>query len=66
MEVSREIYWNVGHQVTTLLPMYLLALGAIGVLGDGFLRRLRHYRRGGPGCRHRDISLVREFGRITP
>ncbi|GEM_PF-5470728 len=26
MEASREIYWNIGHGWTTLLPMYLLTL----------------------------------------
>ncbi|TYO95268.1 hypothetical protein EDC39_12032, partial [Geothermobacter ehrlichii] len=30
MELTREIYWNVGHSV--LIPMYLLVAAAIGVL----------------------------------
>jgi Fe-S oxidoreductase/nitrate reductase gamma subunit len=33
MEASREIYWNVGHGV--LIPMYLMAFTAIGVMAYG-------------------------------
>ena len=29
MEITREIYWNVGHGPLTLVPMYLLAIGAM-------------------------------------
>ena len=32
MESTREIYWNVGHGIATLAPMYLLALAALGLL----------------------------------
>jgi len=46
MEASREIYWNIGHGWTTLLPMYLLAFGAMAVLVYGFLRGLKVYRLG--------------------
>jgi len=46
MELTREIYWNVGHGV--LVPMYLLALAACGVLGWGFWQRIRVYRQGRP------------------
>ena len=35
MEATREIYWNVGHGWTTLVPMYLLTIAAIGVLVYG-------------------------------
>lgn len=48
MEVSREIYWNIGHGWTTLVPMYLLTLAAIGVLVFGGLQRLKIYRLGKP------------------
>jgi Fe-S oxidoreductase/nitrate reductase gamma subunit len=44
MEFSREIYWNVGHSVATLLPMYLLAVLALVVAGMGFVRRIAAYR----------------------
>jgi len=37
MEFTREIYWNVGHVV--IIPMYLLAFIAIGVMVYGFYRR---------------------------
>ena len=48
MEASREIYWNVGHGWMTLVPMYLLALAAFGVLAYGFVLRYKVYRRGKP------------------
>ncbi|MDA8428499.1 MAG: heterodisulfide reductase-related iron-sulfur binding cluster [Geobacteraceae bacterium] len=44
MEVTREIYWNVGHGV--IIPMYLLALAAFGVLVWGFWQRLPLWRQG--------------------
>ena len=44
MEFTREIYWNVGHGAATLIPMYLLATVAIGVLVYGFLQRVKTYR----------------------
>ena len=40
MEYTREIYWNVGHNAGTLVPMYLFAFAAIGLLVKGFLRRI--------------------------
>ena len=46
MEASREIYWNVGHGWMTLLPMYLLTIGAMAVLVYGFMQRLKVYRQG--------------------
>ena len=44
MEMTREIYWNIGHGV--VLPMYLLSLAAVGVLIWGFWKRLPLYRQG--------------------
>ena len=46
MELTREIYWNVGHGVSTLLPMYLLTLAAVAVLATGFMKRLKVYKQG--------------------
>jgi len=48
MEFTREIYWNVGHGVLTLGPMYLLAISAIAILVYGFVQRARIYRQGRP------------------
>ncbi|MFH0783476.1 MAG: (Fe-S)-binding protein [Pseudomonadota bacterium] len=48
MEFTREIYWNVGHGVLTLLPMYLLAIAAIGMLVKGALQRIKIYKQGLP------------------
>ncbi len=46
MEFTREIYWNIGHGPATLIPMYLLAAVAFGVLLYGFSQRLKVYRLG--------------------
>jgi len=48
MEATREIYWNVGHGWTTLVPMYLLTIAAIGVLAYGGMQRVKVYRLGKP------------------
>ena len=48
MEFTREIYWNVGHGAGTLVPMYLLAIAAIGLLVRGFLQRIEVYKQGLP------------------
>ena len=32
MELTREIYWNVGGGAATLLPMYLLLIVAVALL----------------------------------
>lgn len=48
MEFTREIYWNVGHGAATLIPMYLLAIFAIGVLVKGFYDRIKIYKQGLP------------------
>jgi len=54
MELTREIYWNVGHGV--LLPMYLLVFVAIGVIGWGFWQRIKVYRQGQTLDRHDNLS----------
>ncbi len=46
MEFSREIYWNVGHGVGTLLPMYLLTIASIAVLVSAFMKRVKVYKQG--------------------
>jgi Fe-S oxidoreductase/nitrate reductase gamma subunit len=46
MEFTREIYWNVGHGVATLLPMYLLTFAAIVVLVNTFMKRIKVYKQG--------------------
>ncbi len=63
MELTREIYWNVGRGV--LLPMYLLAFAAIGVLAWGFWQRVKVYRQGQPldridDLKERIISALRQ------
>jgi Fe-S oxidoreductase/nitrate reductase gamma subunit len=60
MEFTREIYWNVGHGALTLVPMYLLAIAAIGILIKGFLQRLTVYKQGLPLNRTDDLG-----GRIS-
>ena len=44
MEVTRQIDWNIGHGV--VIPMYILAFAAFGVLGWGFWQRLPIWRQG--------------------
>ena len=46
MEFTREIYWNVGNDAGTLVPMYLLLLVALGVLAWGGWQRIKVYRLG--------------------
>ena len=46
MEITREIYWNVGHGV--IMPMYFFALIAFSLCARGFYRRLTVYRQGKP------------------
>ncbi len=48
MEFTREIYWNVGHGFTTLVPMYGLLLVALAVFVQGCLKRIKVYRLGQP------------------
>ncbi len=54
MEATREIYWNVGHGV--LIPMYALAILAIGALVYGARQRIRVYRLGKPLDRTDDLK----------
>jgi len=51
MEFTREIYWNVGHGAWTLIPMYLLAIGAIYISIKAFLGRVSIYKQGLSLCR---------------
>lgn len=46
MEFTREIYWNVGHGVATLVPMYLLAIGAFAYIGYAFWKKMEVYKQG--------------------
>ncbi len=46
MEFTREIYWNVGHGFTTLVPMYGLLLLALAVFVHGSLKRIKVYKLG--------------------
>jgi Fe-S oxidoreductase/nitrate reductase gamma subunit len=48
MEFTREIYWNVGHGFTTLVPMYLLFVVAAAAFVAGFRKRIQIYRLGQP------------------
>ncbi|MHB1400324.1 MAG: heterodisulfide reductase-related iron-sulfur binding cluster [Trichloromonadaceae bacterium] len=63
MEMSRELYWNVGHGV--LIPMYLLVLAAVALLVHGVRERVKIYRQGKPLNRtdnlgERIVSALRE------
>ena len=63
MEMSRELYWNVGHGV--LVPMYLLVLAALALLVHGVRQRVKIYRQGKPlnrtdNLRERITLAVRE------
>ncbi len=44
MEATRLIYWNIGHGV--VIPMYILAFAAMGVMVWGFWQRLPIWRQG--------------------
>lgn len=48
MEATRELYWNVGHGMTVLLPMYIFTFAALGFLVRSCLQRIRVYRQGKP------------------
>ncbi len=47
-ELSREIYWNIGHGAKVLAPMYLLTLAALALVANGIVGRLKIYRQGRP------------------
>ncbi len=63
MEITREIYWNVGHGV--VLPMYLFAALTLAVVVYGFIRRIKVYHLGKPLKRldHFPKRLVRLVSR---
>jgi len=44
MELTREAYWNVSHDVTMLLPIYLLALVAMVLAVYLFVQCVKVYR----------------------
>ena len=46
MELTREIYWNVGNGAATLVPMYLLLAVALTILAWGGWQRVKVYRLG--------------------
>jgi Fe-S oxidoreductase/nitrate reductase gamma subunit len=46
MEYTREIYWNVGHGATTLVPMYLLTILAVALLVYQSRRLIADYKQG--------------------
>ncbi len=46
MELTREIYWNVGHGATTLVPMYLFTLAAVALFVNEAWQRIETYRQG--------------------
>lgn len=48
MEAARELYWNIGHGASVLLPMYLFTFAALGFLARSALQRLNIYRQGKP------------------
>jgi Fe-S oxidoreductase len=48
MEATRELYWNIGHGATVLIPMYLITFAAIGLMVKAALQRLNIYRQGKP------------------
>ncbi len=56
MELTREIYWNVGHGATTLVPMYLFFIVAVVLLVKGFQERIKVYKQGLPLNRTDDLG----------
>lgn len=46
MELTREIYWNVGHGAATLVPMYLLTILAVALLVFKARTLISDYRQG--------------------
>ncbi|MDD2735393.1 MAG: hypothetical protein PHF56_15755 [Desulfuromonadaceae bacterium] len=46
MEITREIYWNIGNKV--VLPMYLLSIASLMLLVWGIWKRVPLYRLGKP------------------
>jgi len=48
MEATRELYWNIGHGASVLIPMYLFTFAALGFLVRNGVERLKIYRQGKP------------------
>lgn len=48
MEISREIYWNVGNGLTTIVLMYLFTFSAMGYVMYLFYKRYKVYQLGKP------------------
>lgn len=48
MEATRELYWNIGHGASVLIPMYLFTFAALGFLVWSGMQRLNTYRQGKP------------------
>ncbi len=66
MELTREIYWNVGRGAAVLVPMYLLTLVAIGVMVAGFLQRVKVYKIGKALQRTDNLSSrIAEMGKAV-
>ena len=57
MEMTREIYWNIGHGAGTLVPMYAFTFAALAVFAWGFLQRIKVYRMGKPLDRTDDLGM---------
>ncbi|GKT07744.1 heterodisulfide reductase-related iron-sulfur binding cluster [Desulforhabdus sp. TSK] len=54
MELTREIYWNVGHSV--MVPMYAMAVLAVVVMLQGIFERIEIYRKGKRADRTDDLK----------
>lgn len=54
MELTREIYWNVGHSV--LVPMYAMALLAVVVMLQSIFERIEIYKKGKRADRTDDLK----------
>ncbi|MCG8683458.1 MAG: 4Fe-4S dicluster domain-containing protein [Desulfobacterales bacterium] len=61
MELTRELYWNVGHGPVTLIPMYVLIILAAGIMIKYFLQRIRMYEKGLP--LKRDDQLAKRISK---
>ncbi len=57
MEFTREIYWNIGHGPSVLIPLYVFSGVALGVLLRGFWKRSLVYRLGRPVNRTNSLRL---------
>ena len=59
MEATRELYWNIGHGASVLIPMYLFTFAALGFLVRSGMQRLNIYKQGKPLNRfdHRNVRI---------